>query len=81
MDKNGSINEWTYKETIRAEKSSMHTEKNMYRCDVLRHLIEFAEAYKKKLDEYHAVGTPEECRENAEKQRKEEKLSKNLVCI
>ncbi|MDY6242591.1 MAG: hypothetical protein SPL82_01665 [Lachnospiraceae bacterium] len=70
MDKNGSINEWTYKETIRAAKSSMHTEKNMYRWDVLRHLIEFVEAYKKKLDEYHAVGTPEECRG---KRRKTEK--------
>ena len=48
--------------------------KNMYRQDVLRQLMGFVQAYKKEIDEYYAVGVPEERLENAEKQRMEEKL-------
>ena len=48
--------------------------KNMYRQDVLRQLMGFVQAYKKEIDEYYAVGVPEERLENAEKLEQESNL-------
>lgn len=62
------INGWTFEETVKTAENLMESEQNMFKWDVLRHLRDFAENYREELEEYRAIGTPEECRAAMEKQ-------------
>lgn len=68
MEKNEKINGWTFEEAVKNASNLMEVESNMYKWDVLRHLLDFTKAYREELKEYHAIGTPEECRTSKEKQ-------------
>lgn len=68
MTKGEKINGWTFEETVKSTESLMESEQNMFKWDVLRHLRDFAENYRDELEEYRAIGTPDECREAMEKQ-------------
>lgn len=58
------INGWTFEETVKTAENLMESEQNMFKWDVLRHLRDFAENYREELEEYRAIGTPEECLRN-----------------
>ena len=62
------INGWTFEETVKTAENLMESERNMFKWDVLRHLRDFAELFCEELRQYRAIGTPEECRQAAEKQ-------------
>jgi hypothetical protein len=49
------INGWTFEETIKTAKSLMEAETNMFKWDVIRHLRNFAEAYREQLKEYQRL--------------------------
>lgn len=49
------INGWTFEETIKTAESLMEVENNMFKWDVIRHLRDFAEAYKEQLKEYQQL--------------------------
>lgn len=49
------INGWTFDETIKTAESLMEVEKNMFKCDVIRHLRDFAENYREQLKEYQQL--------------------------
>ena len=74
MAKNEMINDWTFEETIKTAENLMESEQNMFKWDVLRHLRDFAENYREELEEYRAIGTPEECQAAMEKQNVNKKL-------
>lgn len=69
MTEQEKINGWTFEETVKTAENLMEVEQNMFKWDVLRHLRDFAENYKHELEQYTAIGTPEECREAVEKQK------------
>lgn len=60
MEKNEKINGWTFEEAVKNASNLMEVESNMYKWDVLRHLLDFTKAYREELKEYHAIGTPED---------------------
>lgn len=60
MTENEKINGWTFEETIKTAEALMETEKNMFNWDVLRHLRDFAETFLEEVQQYRAIGTPEE---------------------
>lgn len=62
------INGWTFEETVKTAENLMESEKNMFKWDVLRHLRDFAENFCEEIQQYRAIGTPEECRAAVEKQ-------------
>ena len=62
------INGWTFEETVKTAENLMESEQNMFKWDVLQHLRDFAENYREELEEYRAIGTPEECQAAMEKQ-------------
>lgn len=64
MTENEKINGWTYEETIKTTENLMEAEQNMFKWDVLRHLRDFAEAFLEEVQQYRAIGTPEECLRN-----------------
>ena len=49
------INGWTFEETIKTAKSLMEAETNMFKWDVIRHLRDFAKAYRELLKEYQQL--------------------------
>lgn len=49
------INGWTFEETIKTAKSLMEAETNMFKWDVIRHLRDFAKAYREQLKEYRQL--------------------------
>lgn len=49
------INGWTFEKTIKTAKSLMEAETNMFKWDVIRHLRNFAEAYREQLKEYQQL--------------------------
>ena len=49
------INGWTFEETIKTAKSLMEAETNMFKWDVIRHLRDFAKAYREQLKEYQQL--------------------------
>ena len=49
------INGWTFEETIKTAESLMEVEKNMFKWDVIRHLRDFAEAYREQLEEHQQL--------------------------
>lgn len=49
------INGWTFDETIKTAESLMEVEKNMFKWDVIRHLIDFAENYREQLKKYQQL--------------------------
>lgn len=65
---NEKINSWTFEETIKTAENLMKNEKNIFKWDVLRHLKDFVETYQKEIQQYHTIGTVEECRAAVEKQ-------------
>lgn len=67
MTENEMINGWTFEETIKTTENLMESEQNMFKWDVLQHLRDFAENYREELEEYRAIGTPEECQAWKEK--------------
>lgn len=75
MAKNEMINGWTFEETIKTTENLMESEQNMFKWDVLRHLRDFAENYREELEEYRAIGTPEECRAWKEKRNAKKVIS------
>ena len=46
------INGWTFDETVKTAESLMEVESNAFKCDVIRHLIDFAETYREQLKEH-----------------------------
>ena len=60
MTENEKINGWTYEETIKTTENLMEAEQNMFKWDVLRHLRDFVEAFLEEVQQYRAIGTPEE---------------------
>lgn len=62
------MNGWTFEETVKIAENLMELEKNMFKWDVLRHLRDFAENFCEEIQQYRAIGTPEECRAAVEKQ-------------
>lgn len=62
------MNGWTFEETVKTAENLMESEKNMFKWDVLRHLRDFAENFCEEIQQYRAIGTPEECRAAVEKQ-------------
>ena len=62
------MNGWTFEETVKTAENLMELEKNMFKWDVLRHLRDFAENFCEEIQQYRAIGTPEECRAAVEKQ-------------
>ena len=69
MTEHEKINGWTFEETIKTAENLMEAEQNIFKWDVLRHIRDFAENYKHELEQYTAIGTPEECRAAVEKQK------------
>ena len=67
------MNGWTFEETVKTAEKLMESEKNMFKWDVLRHLRDFAENFCEEIQQYRAIGTPDECRAAMEKQ-KEKKI-------
>ena len=63
------MNGWTFEETVKTAENLMESEKNMFKWDVLRHLRDFAENFCEEIQQYRAIGTPEECQAAVEKQR------------
>lgn len=55
MDIDESINNWTFEETIKTAESLMEAEKNVFKWDVIRHLRDFAKAYREQLKEYQQL--------------------------
>lgn len=49
------INGWTFEETVKTAESLMEDEKNMFKWDVIRHLRDFAEAYREQLEEHQQL--------------------------
>lgn len=49
------INGWTFEETIKTAESLMEVESNAFKCDVIRHLIDFAEKYREQLKVYQKL--------------------------
>lgn len=49
------INGWTFDETINTAENLMKVEKNVFKWDVIRHLRDFAENYRKRLKEYQRL--------------------------
>lgn len=49
------INGWTFEETVKTAESLMEVEKNMFKWDVIRHLRDFAEAYREQLEEHQQL--------------------------
>lgn len=49
------INGWTFEETIKTAESLMRAEKDMFKWDIIRHLRDFAEKYRKQLKEYQQL--------------------------
>ena len=72
MTKSEKINGWTFEETVKTAENLMESEQNMFKWDVLRHLRDFAENYREELEEYRAIGTPEECQAAVERVNKED---------
>ena len=64
MTESEKINGWTFEETVKTAENLTESEQNMFRWDVLRHLRDFAESFHEELEEYRAIGTPEECLRN-----------------
>ena len=62
------MNGWTFEETVKTAENLMESEKNMFKWDVLRHLRDFAENFCEEIQQYRAIGTPDECRAAVEKQ-------------
>lgn len=60
MTDNEKINGWTFEETVKTAENLMEAESNMFKWDVLRHLRDFAESYKDKVQAFEAIGTIEE---------------------
>lgn len=60
MTEQEKINGWTFEETVKTAENLMEVENNMFKWDVLRHLRDFAEKYKEEVQQYRAIGTPEE---------------------
>lgn len=52
MNIDEAINGWTYEETVKTAESLMEVENNMFKWDVIRHLKDFTETYRKQLKEY-----------------------------
>ena len=50
-----AINDWTFDETIKTAESLMEVESNAFKCDVIRHLTDFAEKYREQLKEYQQL--------------------------
>ena len=69
MTEHEKINGWTFEETVKTAENLMEVEQNIFKWDVLRHIRDFAENYKHELEQYTAIGTPEECRAAMEKQK------------
>ena len=69
MTEQEKINGWTFEETVKTAENLMEAEQNIFKWDVLRHIRDFAENYKHELEQYTAIGTPEECRAAVEKQK------------
>ena len=69
MTEHEKINGWTFEETVKTAENLMEAEQNIFKWDVLRHIRDFAENYKHELEQYTAIGTPEECRAAMEKQK------------
>ena len=55
MTEHEKINGWTFEETVKIAENLMEVEKNMFKWDVLRHLRDFAEAYREQLKEYQQL--------------------------
>lgn len=55
MNIDEAINGWTFEETIKTAESLMEVEKNMFKWDVIRHLRDFAKAYREQLKEYQQL--------------------------
>ena len=68
------MNGWTFEETVKTAENLMESEKNMFKWDVLRHLRDFAENFCEEIQQYRAIGTPEECRAAVEKQKADKEL-------
>ena len=66
MTENEKINGWTFEETIKCAENLMEVETNMFKWDVLRHLRDFAENYKEENQQYHAIGTVEQCQKSVD---------------
>ena len=79
MTEQEKINGWTFEETVKTAENLMEAEQNIFKWDVLRHIRDFAENYKHELEQYTAIGTPEECRAAVEKQ-KSKKPIRNDKC-
>lgn len=69
MTENDKMNGWTIEETLKTAENLMDSETDIFKWDVLRHLSDFAEAFLEELQQYRAIGTPEECRAAMEKQK------------
>lgn len=69
MTEHEKINGWAFEETVKTAENLMEAEQNIFKWDVLRHIRDFAENYKHELEQYTAIGTPEECRAAMEKQK------------
>ena len=67
MTDNEKINGWTFEETVKTAENLMEAESNMFKWDVLRHLRDFAESYKDKVQAFEAIGTVEEFKALKEK--------------
>lgn len=52
MNINEVINGWTFEETMKIAENFMEAEKDIFKWDVMRHLKNFAETYRKQLKEY-----------------------------
>lgn len=55
MDIDKVINGWTFEETVKTAESLIEVEKNVFKWDVIRHLRDFAENYRKRLKEYQRL--------------------------
>lgn len=66
MTESEKINGWTFEETVKTAENLMEAESNMFKWDVLRHLRDFAEAYKDKVQQFEAIGTIERFKELTE---------------
>ena len=74
MTEHEKINGWTFEETVKTAENLMEAEQNIFKWDVLRHIRDFAENYKHELEQYTAIGTPEECRAAVEKQKAKSRI-------
>ena len=58
MTENEKIDGWTYEETIKAAENLTEAEQNIFKWDVLRHLMYFAKAYRNELKQYEITKKP-----------------------